>query len=426
MNHTPRTHAVAFALLTLLLSAGCVTGDDSGTAAPTGAASSASAAAGATSAVYEPTSAVDEPTAATGDCGSRPQIAHTVQGVAYLRTPDSCFADLPDWPYEPRYVEIDGLRQAYVDVGPADADPVLLLHGQPSWSYLYRRMIPELVQGGHRVIAMDHLGMGRSDKPVNTGFYTFDGHADRLDRFVEDLGLTDVTLFAQDWGSIVGLWDAASNLDRYDRIVIGNGGLPVVPHATELPPADDPGVASFGQLLSTIPENQPPFFDADGNSLLPSPPTAGGAVAAPADTLFGQWAGYAYHSEDFTASTMLEALSYRALTPDEEAAYDAPFPTRDYMAAPRTFPSLRNDLVGRTQDKLDALTSYERPFLTIFGGNDPGLVGEGDAQEAMTTSIPGALGQPHHRYPDASHFLQEDQGEDIARRVDQFISTNPG
>jgi hypothetical protein len=134
----------------------------------------------------------------TMDCDAEPIVRTTADGIDFLRTPDARFADLVDWPFEARYVELDGLRQAYVDEGPADGPVVLLLHGQPSWSYLYRKMIPPLVDAGFRVIAMDHLGMGRSDKPLDVDEIRFLVHSDRLIRFIEALELTDINLFAQD------------------------------------------------------------------------------------------------------------------------------------------------------------------------------------------------------------------------------------
>ncbi len=129
----------------------------------------------------------------------------TFDGVQFVRTPEECFKNLPDWPYDYQYVEIDGLRQAYAEAGPADGEVVLLLHGQPSWSYLYRTMIPVLSEAGYRVIAMDHVGMGRSDKPVDIEDYSYVGHSDRLERFIQQLGLSDINLFVQDRRSLTGL-----------------------------------------------------------------------------------------------------------------------------------------------------------------------------------------------------------------------------
>lgn len=350
------------------------------------------------------------------ECLADLNVYATDDGVEFVRIPDVCFENLPDWEYKPQYVEIDDLRQAYVDVGPADADPILLLHGQPSWSYLYRYMIPILAEAGHRVIAMDHLGMGRSDKPIEVGYYSFHNHVYRLDAFIQELELENTTLFAQDWGSVIGLYLAANNLDLFDRIVIGNGGLPIVEEVILLPDDIEASIAAFDRTLSTIPDKQPPFYDEDGNSLLPSNGIDGG---------FGQWIAYALYFEDFQASRIVEALTFEPLTPEEEAAYDAPFPTPITMAGPRSFPSLLNMLVGVTEPAIEALTNYEKPFLTIFGGNEPGLRGTGDPQEQMIDSIPGATGQAHHRFPDASHFLQDDKGSEVAEMVNRFIADNP-
>jgi haloalkane dehalogenase len=354
-------------------------------------------------------------------CDVAPTAMTTDDGIEFLRTPDTCFADLPDWPYEPKYLEIDGLRQAYVDEGPADGEVILLLHGQPSWSYLYRTMIPTLVDSGYRVIAMDHLGMGRSDKPVDLDAYSFDGHVDRLVRFVDGVDINGANLFAQDWGSVIGLWAAADHPDMFSRIVIGNGGVPNVYKGFEVPTALDEANAAFGDTMRSVPEQQPPFFDAEGNSIFP-----GGSPAEAGDVSgFSTWVGYAMFSEDFSPSTFIEALTYVPLSEGEERGYGAPFPSRDYMAGPRVFPSLLNDLLGRTDAQRAKLVQLDTPLLTIFGGNDPGLVGEGDGQPFLTEQMPGAAGQAHHEYPDASHFLQNDQGPDIAARTVAFIEANP-
>ena len=159
----------------------------------------------------------------TAECDAEPVILTTDDGVEFVRTPDSCFENLPDFPYEAHYVEIDGLRQAYVDEGPADGEVVLLLHGQPSWSYLYRDMIPVFADAGYRVIAMDHLGMGRSDKPVDIEAYSYLGHNERLQTFIEERELTDINLFVQDWGSLIGLNVAGTNPDLFATIAVGDG-----------------------------------------------------------------------------------------------------------------------------------------------------------------------------------------------------------
>jgi haloalkane dehalogenase len=353
-------------------------------------------------------------------CAVEPQVQTTATGTKFLRTPDACFENLPGWNYEAKYVEIDGLRQAYVDEGPVDGEPILLLHGQPSWSYLYKDMIPGLVAAGHRVIAMDHLGMGRSDKPVELSSYSFDDHVKRLNTFTDELQLKDITLFAQDWGSVIGLWSAADNPTKYSRYIIGNGGIPNVYKGFTVPTELSPASKAFAAQVDMIPAQQQPFFDANGKPLLGSQtkPEVGD------NSGFQPWAGFAMHSEEFSPSKFVEALTFNPLDADVQAAYDAPFPTRDYMAGTRAFPSLLNQLLGRTDAQKEKLSKVNSPLLTIFGGNDPGLVGEGDGRPYLT-KLPGAAGQPHHSYPDASHFLQADQGVDIAKRVNEFVAANP-
>jgi len=350
------------------------------------------------------------------ECDSEPKIMTTADGVQFARSPDSCFQNLPDFPYEAKYVEIDGLRQGYVDEGPADADPVLLLHGQPSWSYLYRKMIPVFVDGGHRVIAMDFVGMGRSDKPIDIEYYSYLGHIDRLEKFIEALNLEHITLFCQDWGSLIGLHVAGEHPEWFDRIVVGDGNLPVIPAAIQpFPPVENPDeinteiVAPF----AAIPPQQPRFFDEEGNRLIPANP------------FFSDWMIYSMTAASFHPAEVVEAMTYFDLPPEEEAAYDAPFPSRIYMAGPRVFPSLVNDLPGVNEDAWAGLTEYEKPFLTIWASNDPGNLGSQAVQDNLIDNIPGAAGQPHTRLPEASHFLQDDQGTEIARRILEFIEANP-
>ena len=350
----------------------------------------------------------------TPGCFSEPEIMTTDDGVEFVRTPDACFDNLPDWPYEPQYVEIDGLRQSYVDEGPVDADPILLLHGQPSWSYLYRKMIPMLVDGGHRVIAMDHLGMGRSDKPIDIEYYSYLGHVDRLEKFIQALNLEHITLFCQDWGSLIGLYVVGEHPEWFARVVVGDGTLPVIPAGIQpYPPVENADeinndiVAPF----ALIPPQQPPFFDQEGNRLIPGDPGA----------TFGDWIVYSMTAASFHPAEVVEAMTYFDVPPEEEAAYDAPFPSRIYMAGPRVFPSLVNDLPGVTEEAWAGLTKYDKPFLTIWASNDPGQLGLQAVQDNLINNIPGAEDQPHARLPEASHFLQDDQGAEIARRIVEFI-----
>jgi len=358
-------------------------------------------------------------------CQSEPKVMKTPSGIEFVRTPEDCFKDLPDFPYKAKYVEIDGLRQAYVEDGPANGQVVLLLHGQPSWSFLYRKMIPVLAKAGYRAIAMDHMGMGRSDKPIKIKEYTYLGHIDRLEKFIQKLGLKDITLFCQDWGSLIGLHVAGKHPDWFARIVVGNGTLPIVPAGTQpYPPVKDPDKiddklkSSFGQ----IPAQQVPFYD-DNCKLVVNNGGSGGSGSEPID--FGAWMRYALTASAFKPSEVLEALTWFDLPDKVEAAYDAPFPSRIYMAGPRVFPSLVNQLSGKNKSSWEGLTSFKKPFLTIWANNDPGNLGKCATQNNLICSIPGAKGQPHFRIPKASHFLQDDQGAEIARLMVNFMSKNP-
>jgi haloalkane dehalogenase len=350
-------------------------------------------------------------------CDSEPEIMTTEEGVEFVRTPDACFHNLPGFLYQAKYLEIDGLRQGYVDEGPRDADPILLLHGQPSWSYLYRKMIPVLVDAGYRVIAMDHLGMGRSDKPINIEDYSYLGHVDRLEKFIQGLGLKKITLFAQDWGSLIGLHVAGEHPEWFARIVIGDGTLPVIPAGVvPFPPVKNPDEINtdIQATFASIPPQQPRFYDDAGNRVVPVDPG-----------YFGHWMAYAMTAASFHASEVVEAMTYFDLPPDEEAAYDAPFPSRIYMAGARVFPSLANELPGVNDKAWDGLTHFTKPFLTIWASNDPGQLGGKEVQDNLINNIPGAAGQPHTRLPECSHFLQDDQGAQIARLMVDFIRANP-
>ena len=232
-------------------------------------------------------------------CDSEPVIMTTSAGVEFVRTPDSCFEALPDWPYDPHYVEIDELRQAYVDEGPVDGPVVLLLHGQPSWSYLYRDMIPVLADAGYRVIAMDHLGMGRSDKPIDIEDYSYVGHADRLERFIEELDLTDINMFVQDWGSLLGLKVAGENPDLFATITVGDGALLPVPEGVELfPPVENPNeITDIPSPFDAMPAQQVPFYDGCD------------PILGLGEGYFGDWMAYAMTAESFMLSVVVEAMT---------------------------------------------------------------------------------------------------------------------
>lgn len=291
----------------------------------------------------------------------------------YLRTPDSRFERLLDYPFAPHYVEVDGLRMHYLDEGPADAKPVLMLHGEPSWSYLYRHMIPICAAAGHRVIAPDLIGFGKSDKPTDINAYSYQSHMDWLQSLLEQLQLTDITLVCQDWGSLLGLRLAAENPDRFRAIVVGNGMLPT------------------------------------GDQQVPK--------------AFHLWKNFAIYSPIFPVARILDSATFRKLSPDERRAYDAPFPNRKYKAGARAFPKLvpvtPNDPASEANRAAwKVLEKWEKPFLTTFSNGDP-ITRGGD--KYMQERIPGAKGQPHQTLV-GGHFLQEDSPVVFARAINTLLA----
>ena len=341
-------------------------------------------------------------------------MRYTRDCLPFVRTPAKYTRRLDGFPYKSRFARVDGLRMAYVDEGPRDGQVILLLHGEPSWSYLYRKMIPILAAGGFRVIAADLIGMGRSDKPVEFARYRYLQHVAWVEKFLDVVprarrrgappGLQDITLFCQDWGSLIGLRVVGDMPDRFARVVVANGRLPVVPIELELVHLPDP-----------------PLLDPD----LPFPTSFN--TCAPGDlSCFQQWATYALTSPHLKPSDVVELATATTITAAEKAAYDAPYPELIYMTGPRVFPSLINTL-GESPTNAAAravLDRFTKPVLTLFGRLDRTL-GSDEIQAEMRDRVPGAMGQPHHAYPDASHFIQEDKGEDLARRVVDFINANP-
>ncbi|MBS2022439.1 MAG: haloalkane dehalogenase [Deltaproteobacteria bacterium] len=290
-----------------------------------------------------------------------------------LRTPDERFANLPGYPFAPHYAEVgDGLRMHYVDEGPRDGRVVLMLHGEPSWSYLYRKMIPVFAAAGFRAIAPDLIGFGRSDKPVDKAEYTYVRHVAWVRALIETLDLREITLVGQDWGSLIGLRLAPENEQRFARIVIANGFLPT---------ADRPM----------------PFA-------------------------FKLWRAFALHSPVLPVGRIIASGCVQKLPPEVRRAYDAPYPSAAYKAGARAFPKLvpsepDDPAVPANRAAWDALGKWQKPFLTLFGKNDPIL---GRADKPLQKHVPGAQGQPHERFW-GGHFVQEDRGEYLAERIVKWL-----
>ena len=281
-----------------------------------------------------------------------------------LRTPDERFEELADYPFAPHYATVaaaDGtpLRLHYLDEGPADAPPVLLMHGEPSWSYLYRKFVGPLVAAGHRVVALDLIGFGRSDKPARREDYTYEAHVDWTTQWLTGLDLTDITLFCQDWGGLIGLRLVAAMPDRFAKLVIANTGLPIGTGWSEG---------------------------------------------------FAQWLKYSQETPNFAIGDIVDRGSVRSLTPAEIAAYDAPFPDDSFKAGARQFPALvpitpEHASVAENKAAWGVLETFSRPVVTAFSDMD--MVTKG-GERVFQSRIPGAAGQPHVTIAGGGHFLQED------------------
>lgn len=290
-----------------------------------------------------------------------------------LRTPDSRFTNLAGYPFDPHYIDVTAadtpaLRMHYLDEGPRDGAPVVLLHGEPTWSYLYRTMIPPLAGAGHRVLAPDLIGFGRSDKPTAIGDYTYLRHVQWVTSWFEALDLTDVTVFVQDWGSLIGLRLVAEQSARFARVVVANGFLP------------------------TADRGMPQAFRI--------------------------WRAFAKYSPWLNAGRIVGVGTITKVPAAVRAGYDAPFPDKRYQAGARAFPQLvptspDDPAVPANRAAWEALGRWDKPFLALFGAKDPIL---GAADKPLIRHVPGAAGQPHARLH-GSHFVQEDCGPELAERI---------
>ncbi len=297
-----------------------------------------------------------------------------------LRTPDERFRDLPGYPFAPHYAEVadgDGgaLRVHYLDEGPADGPLVLLLHGEPSWSYLYRTMIPVLVDAGLRAVAPDLVGFGRSDKPTPRSEYTYARHVAWMGELLVDrLDLSGITLVCQDWGGLIGLRLVAEHPERFDRVVAAN---------TTLPTGDaDPGEA------------------------------------------FRAWRSFSQEVEEFPAGAIVNFGCTSDLAPEVVAAYDAPFPDQGFVEGARQFPMLvpstpDDPATPANRAAWEVLERFDKPFLTAFSDGDPITAG---AEVALQRRIPGAAGRQHVTIEGGGHFLQEDRGPELAAAVVAFVA----
>ncbi len=296
-----------------------------------------------------------------------------------VRTPDERFNDLPDFPFAPHYVEVDDgeggtLRVHHLDEGPADGPVVLLMHGEPTWSFLYRHMVPVLVAAGMRVVAPDLVGFGRSDKPTEQSDHTYARHVEWMRQALFDrLDLRDITFFGQDWGGLIGLRLVAADPDRYARVVVGNTGLPT-------------------------------------------------GAGAPSEA-FKAWQEFSQTTEDFPVGAIINGGCTTDLAPEVVAGYDAPFPDDSSKAGARIMPALvptstDDPASAANQAAWEVLSSFERPFLVAFSDGDPITKG-GDAP--FKAKVAGAQGLDHPTIAGGGHFLQEDRGPELAQVIVDLV-----
>ena len=328
-----------------------------------------------------------------------------------LRTPDERFIDLENYPYEANYMMIDGLRIHYLDEGPKDADPIFLLHGEPTWSYLFRKMIPVLVNEGHRVIVPDCVGFGKSDKYISKYDYSYKHHVDVMKELIQRLDLQNATFFGQDWGGLVGLRVVAEIPDRFGNIVVSNTGF-----------AAAEGIGAW--FLETITKlvvwwNGPVTFE-ELSAAADEALSAGEPSASTGISMFRKWMAYSYYSENMNIIGIIEKFGGVDLTEGEEYAYEAPYPTGLFKAGAHVWPYLIPTQLPENE-KLwkEVYEKWDKPFLVAFGENERITL---RMKDDFVNRIPNptviTLGG-------AGHFVQEEVGPELAKIISEFIKGNP-
>jgi haloalkane dehalogenase len=330
-----------------------------------------------------------------------------------LRTPDECFENLPAFDFDPHYTEVPDfeggtLRIHHLDEGSPDAPAVLCMHGQPTWSYLYRHMIPLLTGAGLRVIAPDLVGYGRSDKPAAREDYSYQRQVDWMSAWLTANDFSGLTFFGQDWGGLIGLRLVAENEARFAKVVISNTGLPVPEGVSQevcdkvrrfRAEAPTPTLAEVGAAMAKM---------STGEMALH----------------FAYWQKWCWESEDMPVGVAVTgSIRGRALSAAETAAYDAPFPSASFKMGPRAMPSQVPTLpddpsVAANRRAWEIFEKWQKPFLTAFADNDPVTKGMGPA---FIARVPGAAGQPHTTLEGAGHFVQEDCPEALAKIIADFV-----
>ena len=326
------------------------------------------------------------------------QASETWSKAEVVRTPDTHFENLPDYPFPPNYVESNGYRVHYVDQGPKDGQVILLMHGQPSWSYLYRHMIPLLSNAGYRVIAPDNVGFGKSDKPLKPEDHSYQMHIDIMADFVDALNLNDITFFGQDWGGLIGLRVIEQRPNRFARIMISNTTLPAAPGIK--------GLIGYPLFRASV------WKEGDVQEL-----SLGGENFS-----FATWVAYAKTTNKFDFAGLFQQATSRQLSDAELAGYSAPYPNNESIAAVRMFPTLVASQLRQNQVVMDDFYSkWNKPFITAFGSDDSLMAGR---DKVWQNTVPGAKNQKHTTVDGGAHFIQEDKPEELVRIMLEFIKDN--
>ena len=327
-----------------------------------------------------------------------------------LRTPDERFQNLKDYPYDPNYMMIDGLRIHYLDEGPKDADPIFLLHGEPAWSYLFRKMIPTLTAQGHRVIVPDCVGFGKSDKFISKYDYSYKHHVEVMKELVQKLNLKNVTFFGQDWGGLVGLRVVAELPDRFSHVVVSNTGMVARSGLTAWL------FEKFIQLrvwwIGPISFDE--LMEAAAEALNGNPSTSAGI------SMFTKWMAYSYYAEDMDIVGIIRNFGNIDLSEEEAYAYEAPYPSGLYKAGAHVWPYLiPTQLTENEQLWKDVYEKWDKPFLVAFGEKERiTLPMKDDFLNRIPNPTVITLGG-------ASHFVQEEVGPELAQIISDFINGKP-
>ena len=327
-----------------------------------------------------------------------------------VRTPEERFMDLRDYPFQPNYMMIDGIRIHYLDEGPKEADPIILMHGLPTWSYLYRKMIPIFVKAGHRVIVPDMVGFGKSDKYIEKNDYSYLNHKELMKKLFINLDLDNITLMGQDWGGPIGLRVAVEMPEKFSRLIVSNGGLPSMPNPQAWIAKN---FLDFNVWLNTPTSFQDLIDLRDEVSEINDEPSLIDGLR-----FFSKWIAHSYYAEDLDISGVMVLLGgLKNLSEEEKYAYEAPYPSSEYKMGANTFASFAlHELAENETYWKDILDKWDKPLLVAFGENERTTY---RLKQVFIDRVPNPTVVEDIK--NAGHFIQEEAGEELAYLINDFI-----